>query len=151
MPETPVNLLIVEDEDDFRDSCARWMTRKGHQVTAVSNGADALSQCEQKQFDVAVFDMNMPGMSGLELLQRVRQSKIEMEVIILTGQGTIEAAVSAMKMGACDFLTKPCTLGDLEHHCLLARDRGELRKENKQLKAIISRERSTFTARSASP
>jgi len=141
MTETPINLLLVEDEDDFRDSCARWMTRKGHEVTAVASGADAISQCEQRQFDVAVFDMNMPGMSGLELLQRIRQSKIDVEVIILTGQGTIETAVAAMKMGACDFLTKPCTLGDLEHHCLLARDRGALRKENKQLKAIISRQR----------
>ena len=62
-----------------------------------------------------------------------------MEVIILTGQGTIETAVQAMKMGASDYLTKPCPLGDLEHHCRLARDRGQLRKENKQLRAIISR------------
>lgn len=141
MPDTPIKILLVEDEDDFRDSCARWMTRKGHDVTAVSSGAEAISQCEQKQFEVAVFDMNMPGMSGLELLQRVQQLKIEMEVIMLTGQGTIETAVSAMKLGARDFLTKPCTLGDLEHHCVLAREHGKLRKENQQLKAIISRER----------
>jgi DNA-binding NtrC family response regulator len=141
MPDSPIKLLLVEDEDDFRDSCARWMARKGHDVTAVSSGAEAISLCEQKQFDVAVFDMNMPGMSGLELLQRVSQSNFEMEVIMLTGQGTIETAVAAMKMGARDFLTKPCTLGDLEHHVLLAREAGKLRKENKQLKAIISRER----------
>lgn len=141
MPEKPIDLLIVEDEDDFRDTCARWMQRKGHHVTAVSNGAEALSLCERKHFEVAVFDMNMPGMSGLELLQRVQQAKVDMEVIILTGQGTIESAVSAMKMGACDYLTKPCSLGDLEHHCQLARARGDLRKENRQLKALVSRSR----------
>ncbi|WP_436715324.1 sigma-54 dependent transcriptional regulator [Roseiconus lacunae] len=139
MTDTPIKLLLVEDEDDIRESCVRWMERKGHKVDAAASGADALSLCEQKNFDVAVFDMNMPGMSGIELLQRVVQKKIEMEVIILTGQGTIEAAVAAMKMGACDFLTKPCSLGDLEHHCVLARDRGRLRRENQQLKAIISR------------
>src|SRR6056297_390565 len=141
MQDTPIKMLIVEDEDDFRDTCTRWMQRKGHSVTAVSNGAEALGLCERQHFEVAVFDMNMPGMSGIELLQRVQQAKGEMEVIILTGQGTIESAVSAMKLGACDYLTKPCALGDLEHHCVLARDRGRLRKENRQLKALISRER----------
>lgn len=141
MSQTPIQLLLVEDEDDFRDTCARWMQRKGHQVTAVANGAEAISLCERQGFEVAVFDMNMPGMSGLELLQRVQQMKLDMEVIILTGQGTIESAVAAMKMGACDYLTKPCSLGDLEHHCLLALNRGQLRKENRQLKELISRTR----------
>jgi DNA-binding NtrC family response regulator len=141
MPTQPIDLLLVEDEDDFRETCARWMQRKGHRVTAVSNGADAITMCERQDFQVAVFDMNMPGMSGIELLQRIQQSGVEMEVIILTGQGTIESAVNAMKMGACDYLTKPCSLADLEHHCLLAQSRGLLRKENEQLKALISRTR----------
>ncbi len=151
MKDKPLNLLFVEDEEDFRDSCVRWMSRKGHQVTAAASGAEAVGICESQHFDVAVFDMNMPGMSGLELLQRVQQDKLEMEVIILTGQGTIESAVSAMKMGACDYLTKPCTLGDLEHHCFLARDRGLLRKENEQLKAVISRQRPTAQMIGQSP
>lgn len=141
MPDQQIDVLLVEDEDDFRETCARWMQRKGHRVTAASSGAEALSLCERQHFDVAVFDMNMPGMSGIELLQRVQQAGVETEVIILTGQGTIESAVNAMKMGACDYLTKPCSLGDLEHHCLLAHSRGRLRKENEQLKALISRTR----------
>lgn len=135
----PINLLIVEDDADFRDTSARWMQRKGHQVAAAASGAEALSLCERQTFDIGIFDMNMPGMSGIELLQRIQDSSIDMEVIILTGQGTIESAVQAMKMGASDYLTKPCPLGDLEHHCELARQRGNLRRENKQLKAIISR------------
>lgn len=135
----PMSLLIVEDDADFRDSSARWMERKGHKVASAAGGAEAISLCERQQFDVGIFDMNMPGMSGIELLQRVRDSESDMEVIILTGQGTIESAVAAMKLGACDYLTKPCPLGDLEHHCQLARERGRLRRENQQLKAIISR------------
>lgn len=137
--DEPISVLIVEDDADFRDSSARWMRRKGHEVAAAASGAEALSLCSRQEFDVGVFDMNMPGMSGIELLQRIRDESIDIEVIILTGQGTIETAVQAMKMGASDYLTKPCPLGDLEHHCRLARDRGRLRKENKQLKAIISR------------
>ncbi len=135
----PMSLLIVEDDADFRDSSARWMERKGYKVAAAASGAEAIGLCERQEFDVGIFDMNMPGMSGIELLQRVRDSESEMEVIILTGQGTIESAVAAMKLGACDYLTKPCPLGDLEHHCKLARERGRLRRENQQLKAIISR------------
>ncbi len=135
----PMSLLIVEDDADFRDSSARWMERKGHKVASAASGAEAIGLCERQGFEVGIFDMNMPGMSGIELLQRLHDSDSEMEVIILTGQGTIESAVAAMKMGACDYLTKPCPLGDLEHHCKLARERGRLRRENQQLKAIISR------------
>jgi DNA-binding NtrC family response regulator len=141
MTETPIKLLLVEDEEDSRRSSAKWMSRKGHDVTDVSNAAEALGLLERESFDVGVFDMNMPGMSGLELLQRVHQDNIDIEVIMLTGQGTLETAVSAMKMGACDFLSKPCALGDLEHHCFRARERRDLKKENKQLKAVISRTR----------
>lgn len=133
----PMNILIVEDEADFRDASTQWMRRKGHKVAAAASGAEAISLCERQQFDVGIFDMNMPGMSGIELLQRIRESDIDMEVIILTGQGTIESAVEAMKIGAGDYLTKPCPMGELEHRCDLARMRGHLRKENKQLKAII--------------
>lgn len=137
--DEPISILIVEDDADFRDSSTRWMQRKGHHVFAAASGADAIHLCEQHDFDVGIFDMNMPGMSGIELLHQVRDQELQMEVIILTGQGTIESAVQAMKMGASDYLTKPCPLGDLEHHCELARQRRELRRENKQLKAIISR------------
>ncbi len=137
--EKPIRLLLVEDEDDFRNSCVRWMRRKGHEVAEVNSAADALHLLQRETFDVGLFDMNMPGMSGLELLQRVHQDSIDLEVIMLTGQGTIETAVAAMKMGASDFLSKPCSLGDIEHHIQMARQRRELRKENAQLKAVIFR------------
>ncbi|MCM2369709.1 sigma-54-dependent transcriptional regulator [Aporhodopirellula aestuarii] len=141
MTESPIKLLLVDDDEDARRSAAKWMRRKGHDVSDVSNAAEALSLLQRETFEVGVFDMNMPGMSGLELLQRIHQEHLEIEVIMLTGQGTVETAVSAMKMGACEFLSKPCSLGDLEHHCFRARERCQLKKENKQLKAVISRAR----------
>src|SRR6056297_585147 len=95
--EEPISVLIVEDEDDFRDASSRWMLRKGHHVASAASGAEALGVCQRQHFDVGIFDMNMPGMSGIELLQRLREIDVEMEVIILTGQGTIESAVEAMK------------------------------------------------------
>ncbi len=134
-----ISLLIVEDDPGFRDSSARWMQRSGHHVAVAGSGAEALALIERQQFEVGVFDMNLPGISGIELLQRVREAGNEMEVIILTGQGTIESAVQAMKMGACDYLTKPCPMRDLEHHCVLARERGKLRRENQHLKTLLAR------------
>lgn len=151
MSETPIKLLLVDDEEDSRRSAAKWMQRKGHEVTDVSNAAEALSLIQRETFDVGIFDMNMPGMSGLELLQRVHQEKLDIEVIMLTGQGTVETAVSAMKMGACDYLRKPCSLSDLEHHCFRARERRQLKKENKQLKAVISRARPAASLIGESP
>lgn len=135
----PIDLLIVEDEDDFRDTCARWMSRQGHRVEQAASGQEALALCERRHFDVAIVDMNMPGLTGLELLDRLKSADCETEVIILTGQGTIQTAVQAMKLGASDYLTKPFPLGDLEQRCRLAWERCLLQKENRQLKAIIER------------
>lgn len=134
-----MSLLLVEDERDFRETCAMWMARQGHQVAEASNAHEGLHLCSQRQFDVAVIDMNMPGMTGLELLERLKSDNIETEIIILTGQATVESAVQAMKLGACDYLCKPFPLPELEKRCLLAWNRGQLRKENRQLKAIIQR------------
>ncbi len=139
MSSTTMNLLVVEDDPDFRETCARWMTRKGHLVAAASNGHEALELCDRKSFDVAIVDMNMPGLTGIELLERMKASQIETEVIILTGQGTIDSAVNAMKLGACDYLTKPFPLDELEQRCLMAWERSKIQKENRQLKAIIER------------
>jgi len=136
---TPINLLVVEDDPDFRETCSRWMTRKGHQVSTAANGHEALELCDRRTFDVAIVDMNMPGLTGLEVLERMKSAQVETEVIILTGQGTIESAVNAMKLGACDYLTKPFPLDELEQRCVMAWQRGRLRKENRQLKAIIER------------
>jgi len=133
-----IELLLVEDDHDFRDTCARWMQRKGHFVEQAANGQEALALCERRQFQVAIVDMNMPGISGIELLERMKSANIESEVIILTGQGTIENAVESMKLGACDYLTKPFPLAELEHRCQLAYQRAIIRKENRQLKAVIA-------------
>ncbi|MCA9024487.1 MAG: sigma-54-dependent Fis family transcriptional regulator [Planctomycetaceae bacterium] len=137
----PIDLLIVEDDDGFREMAVEWMHRKGHHVEGAANGQEALKHCERKHFQVAIFDMNMPGISGLELLQRLKADGVDSEVIFLTGQATVENAVEAMKMGACDYLTKPFPLSELEHRCRMAQERWLLQKENQQLRAVIRRSR----------
>lgn len=140
-----IDLLIVEDDDGFREMAVEWMRRKGHRVEEAANGQEALKQCDRLHFQVAVFDMNMPGVSGLELLQRFKSGGVDTEVIILTGQATVENAVEAMKLGACDYLTKPFPLSELEQRCRMAYDRWSLTKENRQLKAVIEQSRPPVT------
>ncbi len=135
----PMGMLIVEDDEGFRDTAARWMSRKGHFVEQAANGQEALQIASRRHFDVAIVDMNMPGMTGLEVLEHLRKQSPDTEVIILTGQATVENAVEAMKLGACDYLTKPFPLADLERRCQLAAERGQLQRENLQLRDLLNR------------
>lgn len=148
---TGMNLMVVEDDPDFRETCTRWMTRKGHRVGAAGHAQEALELFDRQTFDVAIVDMNMPGLTGLELLERMKSAQVETEVLILTGQGSIESAVNAMKLGACDYLTKPFPLEELEQRCQMAWKRSRLAKENRQLKAIIQRSQPPVAITGTSP
>ncbi len=134
-----VDLLVVDDDDEFRDTLVRRYTRCGFRVSDASCGDDALDMVQRRDFDVAVFDMMMPGLSGLELLEKFKESQVECEVILLTGKGSIDTAVQAMKAGAFDYLQKPFPLQDLETVIRRAKERRALRKENQQLKALLER------------
>ena len=81
-------------------SCAYELVRRGHQVTAVSNGRAALEALRAESFDVALLDIVMPEMDGLEVLRQVREEPDSPEIIIITGNGTIETAITAMKLGS---------------------------------------------------
>jgi DNA-binding NtrC family response regulator len=135
----PTDLLIVDDDPEFRASVVQRFARRGHNVQDAGDGETALALAERRQFDVAVIDMMMPGMSGMELLERLRAQNPESEVIVLTGQGSVESAVRAMKLGAFDYLTKPFPLTELETLIEKAHERRQLRKENQQLQAVLGR------------
>lgn len=134
-----IDLLVVDDDEEFRSAMARVFSRRGFQVVEAANGDDAMAAAQQRGFDVAIFDMMMPGLCGIELIERFKETHPECELIVLTGQGTIETAVQAMKLGAYDFLTKPFPLKELERLIEKAHERGQLRKENKQLRGLLER------------
>lgn len=140
-----IDLLLVDDDADFRETVARRFVRRGFQVQEATHGQQALQLAERRQFDVVILDMVMPGLSGIQVLEQLKLMHPECEVILLTGQGTIEAAVQAMKLGAYDFLTKPFPLAELEILIEKAYERRQLRKENDQLKAVLSRAQSEPT------
>jgi len=134
-----IDLLIVEDDEDFRSTLVRRFERCGFEVQDASDGEDAWGIVQRRDFDVAVFDMMMPGISGLDLLKQFKEHNVDCEVILLTGQGSIETAVEAMKLGAFDYLTKPFPLKELETLIEKAYERHCLRKENRHLKALLQR------------
>jgi DNA-binding NtrC family response regulator len=121
MHDSPnLDLLLVEDDEDFREAATRWFGRRGYNVESAAGGEEALALCAQHPFQVGVFDLNLPRMTGLDLLTRIKAARPEIEVILLSGSGTIESAVEAMKGGAYDFLTKPFPLADLERQVMKA-------------------------------
>jgi len=109
----------------------------GYNVTGCGSGAETIEKMQEKDFDVVILDMNMPVMDGIETLKKVKEMESTTEVIVLTGQGTIENAVQATKLGAYDYLTKPCQLTEL---CVLlqkALEKRQLNRENVHLKRLV--------------
>ena len=134
-----IDLLLVDDDNEYRSTVARRFSRRGYRVQEAADGETAIELASRRQFHVAVVDLVMPGLSGLELMKKLKAGTPECEIIMLTGQGTIATAVDAMKNGAHDFLTKPFPLSELEVVVEKAFEQRQLRKENRQLKAVLER------------
>jgi DNA-binding NtrC family response regulator len=132
-----LDLLLVDDDTELRSDMAEYFSRHGHSVEQCATGEEALELLERRAFDVVVLDMMMPGMSGLDVLKALQDRHAECEVVMLTGEATIESAVEAMKLGAREFLTKPISLKELDRLVRKAYETGQLRKENRQLKAVL--------------
>jgi len=110
------NILVVEDKDSMRNMLFETLTEEGYRVDSAADGTQAIDLVMNKSYDLVLTDLRMPDVSGLDVLSKVKQQDGETSVIIMTAYGTIEDAVSAMKIGAYDFLTKPF---DTEHLCVL--------------------------------
>ena len=106
-------VLLVDDEPIFTDNVSRLLTSRGYKVEAVSNGASAIAALEENDTDVMVLDLKMPGMDGLTTLKETLKLGMHTEVLILTGHGAVDSAVEALKLGALDYLTKPCEIDEL--------------------------------------
>lgn len=132
-------LLIAEDEANLRLVLQKELQRLGYRVQAADNGEAALRKLEESNVDVMLCDINMPVMDGMELLRRVHERPNPPEVIMLTGQGTVETAVEAMKLGAYDYLTKPYSINELDVRVRQAAEKRSLRVDNQRLRAQIER------------
>jgi len=108
-------ILIVEDEAQMCDLLMSFFGDKGYKVAAVQNGEDAIARLEEEDYALVITDIKLPGMSGLELLARLRLEWQDVAVIIMTAFSSISSAVEAMKLGAEDYIGKPFQLDELEH------------------------------------
>src|SRR5204862_5078760 len=104
------SILIVDDEPGVRAALGGVLRDEGYQVDAVDSGEACLERLSQKPYDAVVLDVWLPGMDGLATLSRMREREIDAEVVIISGHGSVEAAVRAIKMGAFDFVEKPLSL-----------------------------------------
>lgn len=110
----PMKVLIADDDPTIRSELATLVREQGHEVGLASDGAEAIRKLEAEAFDVALVDLVMPRATGLDVLHRIRVVRPSTAFIVITGQGTIEAAVDAMKSGAADFIEKPFEAESLE-------------------------------------
>ena len=141
MPATPGKILIADDEESIRWVLERACAKDGHTVHAVASGREALAALRERAYDVALIDIKMPDLSGLDVLTRAREDHVDTLFIIMTAQNTMANAIEATKRGAYDYLTKPFNLDEVEllvgramelRHLTrdLERLRGELEQRN---------------------
>jgi DNA-binding NtrC family response regulator len=109
-----LRILFADDEAHLRDLMQMELPRLGHEVTVCPDGTAALKALEKGSYDAALLDLRMPGLTGIEVLGKVRQISPDTQVIILTGHATVDTAVQALRLGAFDYLTKPCKWAELE-------------------------------------
>lgn len=128
-------ILIAEDEETTLKLLVYALRKEGYDVVGAGNGRQALDELEMRRYDVLITDIKMPEMSGMELIEKAREINCRTEVLVITGFGSIDSAVEAMKKGACEYITKPFNLEALILKVKDIHERMVLKKENVALKA----------------
>lgn len=109
-----LRILFADDEGYLRDLMQMELPRLGHEVTICPDGQAAVRALERGRFDAALLDLKMPGLTGIEVLEKIKQFSPDTQVVIMTGHATVDTAVQALRLGAFDYLTKPCKWAELE-------------------------------------
>ena len=130
-------ILFVDDDSAIRSIVDKYLSREGYKVWLAESGIEALKLLKDKNFDIVFTDFKMPGIDGIELLARIKEYSPEIEVIIVTGHGTLESAVKAMKTGSYDYLQKPFKLDLLKIIIDRIVEEKKIRRENVLLKKRI--------------
>lgn len=118
------SILVVDDERSISDSLSDYLDTLGYRAVPVYNGRDALARLEQNHFDLIITDLKMPGMSGMELFEEIRDRNTEIKVILMTGYASKESKADAIAKGAFDYISKPFHFDQIE-----AVVRGALKKQ----------------------
>lgn len=136
-----IRLLIVDDEARFLNTLSQRLSMRDFDVTPVTNGFEAIEIARQKEFDLALVDLKMPGMSGEEVLDTLKAEHPDVEVVILTGHGSIDSAVQCTRAGSHSYLQKPCETEELLQvlqEAFAKRVRRRLRLNEEKLEEMLS-------------
>jgi len=142
MVKIPINILLVDDERDFVEMLSLRLIDAGHRVQPAYSGGEALDRLTEAEADVVILDIKMPGMDGIETLKAIKAKYPLVEVILLTGHGTVETAVEGLKSGAYDYVLKPADFTDL-----LSKLEGARRRKAEQEERIRQAEARTLVRR----
>ena len=124
------NIMLVDDEEPFVETMTKRLTKKGFNVIGVLSGDEALNKLESnRMIDVVILDVKMPGKDGIETLQTIKKRFPLVEVVMLTGHATVESAIEGMRLGAFDYLMKPCEMDQLLAKIGEAKDKKHLHEE----------------------
>lgn len=136
--EDSPRILVADDEKVIREILSDFLTMEGFVVRTVDNGLAALEELERRSYNLLICDLKMPQMGGLELLSKINELGINVLAIMMTGYGTVETAIDAMKNGAYDYILKPFKVEDVVHVVRRGLDRQRLQTENIRLKEALS-------------
>jgi DNA-binding NtrC family response regulator len=140
MLKIPIDILIVDDEKDFVEMLSLRLENEGHHVRSALSGEGGLKLLDEAECDVVILDIRMPGMDGITALKAIKKRYPAVEVILLTGHGTIDTAVEGLKSGAFDYVQKPANFEEMLDKLAAARDRKaehEERRRRAEARALL--------------
>ena len=128
-PPSGLTVLFADDEESLQDLMSMELPRMGHAVTVCPDGQAAIREAQSQAYDCLIVDLDMPGLNGIEVIRQVKQRSPQTEAIVLTGKKSLDTAVAAMRYGACDYLTKPCSWSELRELLKTILDRRDLKRQ----------------------
>jgi DNA-binding NtrC family response regulator len=141
MPSTPphksLRILFADDEEALREFMRSELPRLGHEVTVCPDGKSAIKALEKGPFDAAILDLRMPGLGGIEVLEHLKKVAPDTEAIIMTGYASMETAIEAVRLGAFDYITKPCKLAQIETVLAKVAEKRDLKNKNLALQTRV--------------
>lgn len=139
MVKQSTRILIADDEEEFRFMLKYFLETAGHEIELVSDGVEAINMLQTKAFDIALLDIKMPKVNGVDVLKFIKENLQNIDVVMLTGVGDIRIAIDCMKSGAYEFLTKPYSATELERTIKKIIEKQKLLRENQLIKAELLR------------
>src|ERR671939_583159 len=129
-PSNSLRILFADDERSLQEFMRSELPRLGHEVTVCPDGRAALKVLEKGAFDAAILDLRMPGMTGIEVLEHLKKVSPDTEAVVMTGHASMETAIEAVRLGAFDYITKPCKLAEIEALLAKVSERRDLKHKN---------------------